>query len=116
MTGIDRPSEMAVPSVPLRPPETVMRLARLGSFHQCRLSFMRVLLRRLKREHWRFDRPMFDIDSKGVGFAVYAAHGPERSYSLVCFGHDLPADQRSDRVIAEAWDSTFALVRRRAHG
>jgi len=100
---------MATPAVALRPPETVMRLARLGSFHQCRLSFMRVLLRRLKRERWRFDRPIFAIDAFGVGHAVYSAHGPERSYSLVCFGHDLPADQRSDRVIAEAWDSTFAL-------
>jgi len=99
----------AMSSVPLRPPETVMKLARLGSFHQCRLSFMRMLLRRMKRERWTFDRPLFDIDEKGVGTAVYTAHTPERSYSLVCFGHDLPADQRSDRVIAEAWDSTFAL-------
>ena len=65
--------------------------------------------RRLKRERWTFDRPKFDIDAKGVGVAVYSAHGPERSYSLVCFAHDLPADQRSDRVIAEAWDSTFTL-------
>ena len=32
-----------------------------------------------------------------------------RTYSLVCFAHDLPPEQRSDRVIAEAWDSTFAL-------
>jgi len=70
---------------------------------------MRVLLRRLRRERWTFDRPVFDIDAKGVGVAVYAAHGPKRSYSLVCFAHDLPADQRSDRVIADAWDSTFAL-------
>lgn len=101
-----RPS---IPTVPLRPPEVVMRLARLGSFHQCRLSFMRTLLRRLKQERWTFDRPIFDIDANGVGTAVYSAHGPERSYSLVCFAHDLPPDQRSDRVIAEAWDSTFAL-------
>lgn len=96
-------------NVPLRPPETVMRLARLGSLHQCRLSFMRILLRRLKREEWTFDRPVFELDQKGVGVAVYAAHGPERSYSLVCFGHDLPPEQRSDRVIAHAWDSTFTL-------
>jgi hypothetical protein len=95
--------------VSLRSPETVMRLDRLGSFHQCRLSFMRTLLRRLKRENWTFDRPIFDIDTKGVGTAVYSAHGPERSYSLVCFGHDLPPEQRSDRVIATAWDSTFTL-------
>lgn len=93
----------------LRPPATVMRLARMGSFHQCRLSFMRVLLRRMKSENWRFERPVWTIDSKGVGVAVYTAHGPERSYSLVAFGHDLPADQRSDRVIAEAWDATFTL-------
>ena len=101
--------QQAMPTAPLRPPADVMRLARLGSFHQCRLSFMRVLLRRMRREAWTFDRPRFDIDENGVGVAVYSAHGPERSYSLVCFAHDLPADQRSDRVIAEAWDSTFAL-------
>jgi hypothetical protein len=86
-----------------------MRLARLGAFHQCRLSFMRILLRRLKHENWTFGRPVFDIDAKGVGVAVYSAHGPDRTYSLVCFAHDLPPEQRSDRVIAHAWDSTFTL-------
>ena len=70
---------------------------------------MRTLLRRLQSEQWRFDRPVFDFDEKGVGVGVYSAHGPERSYSLVCFGHDLPPEQRSDRVIAHAWDSTFTL-------
>ncbi|MEM9971456.1 MAG: hypothetical protein AAF762_10210 [Pseudomonadota bacterium] len=87
-----------------------MRLSRLGSLHQCRLSFMRVLTRRMARDGWRFARPRFEIDRKGVGHAVYTATGPERTYSLVAFAHDLPAEQRSDRVIAEAWDATFALV------
>ncbi|WP_299920942.1 hypothetical protein [uncultured Pelagimonas sp.] len=86
-----------------------MRLERLGSLHQCRLSFMRVLLRRLAGEGWRFSRPKFEIDDAGVGYAVYTATGPQRSYSLVAFAHDLPDDLRSDRVIAEAWDATFAL-------
>ena len=94
---------------PLRSPNTVMQLERLGSMHQCRLSFMRTLLRRMKSENWTFNRPIFDIDDKGVGVAVYSAHGPERTYSLICFGHDLSPDQRSDRVIAHAWDSTFTL-------
>ncbi len=102
-------TRQSVSAAPLRPPETVMRLARLGSFHQSRLSFMRTLLRRLKHETWSFDRPVFKIDDRGVGTAIYAAKGPERTYSLVCFGHDLPAEQRSDRVIAHAWDATFAL-------
>lgn len=86
-----------------------MRLSRLGSLHQCRLSFMRILLRRLAAENWRFERSVFEIDEKGVGHAVYTAHGPERSYSLVAFAHDLPDELRSDRVIAEAWDATFTL-------
>ncbi len=93
----------------LRPPEQVMRLSRMGSFHQSRLSFMRIILRRFKRDNWRFERREFEIDVTGVGHAVYTAHGPERSYSLVAFAHDLPDDQRSDRVIAEAWDCTFTL-------
>ena len=97
------------PPIALRPPAQVMRLERMGSFHQSRLSFMRILLRRVVAEGWRFERSMFDIDKNGVGTALYAAHGPSRSYTLVAFAHDLPDDLRSDRVIAEAWDATFTL-------
>jgi hypothetical protein len=92
-----------------RPPEVVMRLARMGSFHQTRLSFMRALLRRLKQERWRFKRNLWAIDEQGFGRAVYTVYGPERTYSLVAFSHDLPDDMRSDRVIATAWDATFTL-------
>ncbi len=86
-----------------------MRLERLGSFHQTRLSFMRVLTRRLKKEKWAFSRAEFNVNDSGVGHAVYTATGPKRSYSLIAFAHDLPAEKRSDRVIAEAWDATFTL-------
>lgn len=92
-----------------RAPERVMRLKRLGSLHQSRLSFMRILTRRMAAEGWQFSRPVFKIDDQGVGHAVYTAQGPERCYSLVAFAHDLPDQLRSDRVIAEAWDATFAL-------
>ena len=92
-----------------RPPATVMRLSRMGSAHQTRLSFMRVLLRRLRREGWRFDRPLWQVNANGVGRAVYRARGPRRTYCLVAFAHDLPDSMRSDRVIATAWDATFTL-------
>lgn len=95
--------------IPLRQPDEVMRLERLGSAHAHRLSFMRVLLRRLRREQWRFSVHQFDIDADGVGHAVYLATGPEHIYALVVFAHNLPDEQRSDRVIAEAWDTTFCL-------
>lgn len=86
-----------------------MRLARLGSFHQTRLSFMRVLLRRIAREGWRFERRVFEINGRGVGHAVYTLWRGERAYSLIAYSHDLPPDLRTDRVIAEAWDATYAL-------
>ena len=98
-----------IPQVKLREPEEVMKLSRLGSLHLSRISFMRVLLRRLASENWQFDKPNWNIDNDGFGHAVYSVHGPKRSYSLVAFAHDLPAEARSDRVIAEAWDCTFTL-------
>ena len=106
---VAKPKIQNFPLIANRPPSTVMKLARLGSFHQTRLSFMRVLLRRLKSENWRFKLAEWRIDCNGVGLATYEAIGPERIYTLVVFTHDLPAEKRSDRVIAEAWDATFTL-------
>ncbi len=93
-----------------RPPEYVMTLDRLGSLHQCRLSFMRQLTRRMARENWRFTRPHFNLDEHSTGYAVYTANYPGGEVSLVAFAHDLPDELRSDRVIAEQWDATFSLV------
>ena len=53
--------------------------------------------------------PSSTSTQRASGRAVYTASGPLRSYSLVAFAHDLPDELRSDRVIAEAWDATFAL-------
>jgi hypothetical protein len=66
----------------LRSPDTVMRLERMGSFHQSRLSFMRTLLRRMKAEAWTFSRPRFDIADNGVGTALYTATTPHRTCPL----------------------------------
>ena len=97
------------PLIVNRPATVVMKLARMGSFHQSRLSFMRVLLRRLKAENWQFRQAEWHINEHGVGVATYEAIGPERTYTLVAFAHDLPHEKRSDRVIAEAWDATYTL-------
>ena len=67
----DRSLETIAP----RPASEVMRLSRMGCFHQHRLSFMRVLLRRLKSQEWRFEAALFDIDKQGVGVAVIAPKG-----------------------------------------
>ena len=86
-----------------------MRLARLGAFHQTRLSFLRATLRHVWSAGFRFAYDRWDIGDDGTGVAVYAAAGPEHTYSLVCLAHDLDPAMRTDRVIAEAWDATYVL-------
>ena len=92
-----------------RSPESLMRLDRMGASFPTRLSFMRTLIRRMARERWKFERLRFKVDDQGFGTSVYAVHTPHRTYSLIAFSHALEPDQRTDRVIAEAWDATFNL-------
>lgn len=93
----------------MRPPEQVMRLDRMGSSHQTRLSFMRSLIRRMSRENWKFKCLRRDIDNDGFGASVYTVTTPLRTYSLIAFTQDIPPKKRTDRVIAEVWDATFNL-------
>ena len=93
----------------MRPPEQVMRLDRMGAAHPTRLSFLRILLRRARREAWRVTRPVRALDAQGFGHAVYAVHMPRGTVSLVAFSQNLPPERRTDRVIAEAWDTSYVL-------
>jgi len=86
-----------------------MRLARLGASFPTRLSFLRVLIRALNAENAQVTRPVWKINDKGFGHAVYSVTLGGHSYSLVAFTQDLPPDQRTDRVIATAWDAAFVL-------
>ena len=100
----------SVEDVPrLRPPGEVMRLERMGASFSTRLSFMRQLVRRMTRERWRFERVRLDLDHDGVGRTLHAVHGPHRTYSLVGFSGSIDPRERTDRVIAEVWDTTFSL-------
>ena len=93
--------------VQLRDPNEIMKLSRLGSFHQSKLSFLRSFLKEFK--DWNFDRSLFDLDEKGYGVAVYSFSKNERTYSLICFANKISDDERSDRVIATKWDAAFTL-------
>ncbi len=96
-------------TIPLRPPEMVCRMERMGAAFPTRLSFMRLLLRRMKQEMWKIQRVRFDLDDSGYGRAVYEVHTPDRQYSLAAFANPLADHQRTDRVIASAWDAAFVL-------
>lgn len=96
------------PALPT-PPEKLMRLSRLGAFFPTRLSFMRVLLRHLSEQRAAVRRPRWEIDPNGYGSAVYTVRVAGEEYSLVAFSNALDDSQRSDRVIANAWDTTYVL-------
>ena len=93
--------------VRLRDPKILMKLSKLGSFHQSKLSFLRSFLNEFK--DWDYNRDLFQIDEKGYGTAVYSFSKNNRTYSLVCFANQIQDDERSDRVIATKWDAAFAL-------
>ena len=93
--------------VPLRDPKIVMKLSRLGSFHQSKLSFLRSFLNEFK--DWKYNRDFFDLNDRGYGVAIYSFSKDKKTYSLVCFANELKDEERSDRVIATKWDAAFAL-------
>ena len=93
----------------LRRPSEVMRLERMGAFHPTRLSFMRILIRRLSSESARVSRQLWEFDADGYGTAVYSLNLAGRHYSLCAFTAPLSESERTDRVIATRWDATFAL-------
>ena len=91
----------------LRDPNIVMKLSKLGSFHQSKLSFLRSFLKEFK--DWKYSRDLFELDENGYGRAVYSFKKDNRTYSMVCFANQLNDDERSDRVIATKWDAGFVL-------
>ena len=94
-------------NIELRDPNIIMKLSRLGSFHQSKLSFLRSFLSEFK--DWDYNKDLFDLDENGFGIAVYSFKKKERVYSLACFANKINDDERSDRVIATKWDAAFVL-------
>ncbi len=93
--------------VELRDPNTIMKLSRLGSFHQSRLSFLRSFLEEFK--DWKYKNDFFELDENGCGTVIYSFKKKHRVYSLICFANKIDDEERSDRVIATKWDAAFTL-------
>jgi len=93
--------------VKLRDPNVIMKLSRLGSFHQSKLSFLRSFLSEFK--DWNYKRNLFNLDNEGFGEVVYSLTKKSKAYSLICFANKINDNERSDRVIATKWDAAFTL-------
>ena len=85
-----------------------MKLSRLGSFHQSKLSFLRSFLKEFK--DWEYKRDLFELNESWVWRgSIFTSRKKNRVYSLICFANALNEDERSDRVIATKWDTAFTL-------
>ena len=93
----------------LRPASEVMKAERIGAFRLTRLSFLRIMLRRVMRENWQIDRADFELDEEGHGHAKYRIQTSKHEFTFVVISTKISDDERSDRVISNKWDVTFAL-------
>lgn len=96
--------------IPLRAPNAVMDPNKLGAMHQHRLSFVRSLIRRMANQQWYIKVTHWKLSSQGFGTVIYRLTTPSQYYHLVIFSNAINDEDRNDRVIAEKWDITFALI------
>ncbi|PQJ88569.1 hypothetical protein [Aliivibrio sifiae] len=94
----------------LRKPKIVMAPERLGAMHQNRISFVRSLIRKMAQQHWQVTKHEWLLSPQGFGHVIYKLVTPHDVYHLVVFCDEIADEERNDRVIAEKWDVTFALV------
>ncbi|WP_215405490.1 hypothetical protein [Vibrio gigantis] len=94
----------------LRDATVVMAPERLGAMHQTRISFVRTLIRKMAQQQWKVTKHEWQLDPQGFGHVIYKLETPNHVYHLVVFCDEIADEERNDRVIAEKWDVTFALV------
>ncbi len=93
-----------------RKPVVAMDAQELGTARVTRHSFSRALTRTAVAGNWKFSRRIWNIDNFGSGTAVYRVDIGDHPIELVLFSQVISEDQRNDRVIAQDWDVTAALV------
>lgn len=93
-----------------RPADVALDPADMGTARSSRHSFNRSFLRVAARQRWAVDRTGWTIDEAGRGRFIYRVETPAHVFHLVGFSQVLDEAQRTDRVIAQCWDVTAALV------
>ncbi|OKL36543.1 hypothetical protein BLL40_09985 [Domibacillus mangrovi] len=86
-----------------------MQIERLGAFRLTSLSFLRIMIRKMMKEAWEIERVLFSLDKEGYGEASYRIITPQGLFTFIVFSTEISDEERSDRVISEKWDVTFAL-------
>ena len=95
----------------LRPADTCMSPAAMGSTKASRISFARVLARRMINERWRIEREFFRCDGDGDGQARYRIdiNGRRLTYVVRSFGWDgvEKVGRRADGAYRDLYSAIF---------
>ncbi|HJP16949.1 MAG TPA: hypothetical protein QF762_08280 [Acidimicrobiales bacterium] len=94
----------------LRPPEKVMHPTTLGSARLTRLSFSRSMIRRAASNNWKIERTSIDLDECGRGQIIYRVEAEDHIFHFVAFTTTIDESLHTDRVIADGWEISAALV------
>ena len=114
MTISEEVSELSTllsdPNNVLRPAEIVMKPASLGAVRMTRFSFSRSMIRRAFTNQWEIKLMVVDFDELGRGHIIYRILAEEKLFHFVAFTSTIDEALHTDRVIADVWDVTAALV------
>lgn len=111
MTAATRPTpRLRAAQLRARPADVVLDPDEMGTARYTRHSFNRAFLRAAARERWAVDRTVWELDGSGRGRFAYRMQTPTHRFHLVGFSQVVDESQRTDRVVAEVWDVTAALV------
>ena len=114
MTISEEVSELSTllndPNNVLRPAEMVMKPASLGAVRMTRFSFSRSMIRRAFTNQWEIKLMVVDFDELGRGHIIYRILAEEKLFHFVAFTSTIDEALHTDRVIADVWDVTAALV------
>lgn len=94
----------------LRPAEEVLSGADMNGAWATRHSFARTMLRRAATGRWAVVRTRMELDPDARGTVVYTVEAEGRELTFIAFCRTLQESERTDRVIADAWDVTAALI------
>lgn len=94
----------------LRAPEEVLSSADMNGAWATRQSFARSMLRRAASRGWSIARTRTELDPDARGTAVYTVDAEGRQLTFIAFCRTLEESERTDRVVADAWDVTAALI------
>ncbi len=94
----------------LRSRESVLSGSDMNGAWATRHSFARTMLRRAATHSWIVTKTRLDLDERGQGTAVFTVSAEGFDLKFIAFSQALEEAERTDRVIAKAWDITAALI------